>query len=458
MKTLFLEPFSGISGNMFLGTLLDLGMPFAALQTELAKLNLGEYELIYRPVNKCGIKATYFDVNLPAEHEHLPEGHEHLSAEHEHLPAGHEHLSTEHEHVHVPVKGQDDESLHEHLPEHVHGHHHGHRNYADIMSLIEPAALKPAVKERASRVLLKLAEAESRVHGLPVSEIHFHEVGAIDTIIDIVGSLIALDYLGIEQVYTTGVATGSGFVKCAHGLMPVPAPATAELLRTLPHYQGQMVKELTTPTGAALLAALAVPVKDVPAGLTIEKIGYGAGSWNLEQPNVLRANLGEVVLAKNSAKKIADEEEAQSSSLLVLEANIDDQSPEILAYTLEKLLQQGALDAWLTPVIMKKGRAAHTLSVLTRPELADQLEQVVFAETSTLGIRAYQVKRKALARKYLQVKTDWGLVTMKCAYMNGRMIHAAPEFEECKKLALAHNIPLQLIMDEVQKAMSGRLS
>ena len=263
MRALYIEPFAGISGNMLLGALLDAGVPFAYLQEEFARLPLGDYELIHKSVNKNGIQAQYFNVVLPEEQEH----------HHEH---GHHH---DHDHDH------------EHDHEQEHHHHHEHRNLHDIEEILDHSELTADVIAKAKEVFLAIAKAEAKVHGSTVEEIHFHEVGAIDTIIDVVGNILALQYLGIEKIFTAPVNTGFGFVECAHGTMPVPAPATAELLQGIPSYRGTVDKEMTTPTGAALLKVLAVPVKEVPDGFTGETIGYeGCGHpqcaahqcWNME--------------------------------------------------------------------------------------------------------------------------------------------------------------------------------
>ena len=252
MKALYLEPFAGVSGNMLLGALLYVGVPFDYLQKELTKLHLGEYELIHKRVNKSGIQACYFDVVT------------------------------------------EDTPLYGHAHEH-HEHAHAHRGLHDIEAILDGSDLSAEVIAKAKKVFFALAEAEAKVHGMTIEEVHFHEVGAIDTIIDVVGNLLALQYLGVERIFTMPVNTGFGMVQCAHGLMPVPAPATAELLQGLPHYHGSVAQEMTTPTGAAFLKVLAEPVTEIPAGFHGGSIGYGAGSREVEIPNVLRVTLGEFV-------------------------------------------------------------------------------------------------------------------------------------------------------------------
>ena len=290
-------------------------------------------------------------------------------------------------------------------------------------------------------MFLAIAKAEAKVHGSTVEEIHFHEVGAIDTIIDVVGNILALQYLGIEKVFTAPVNTGFGFVECAHGQMPVPAPATAELLQGIPNYRGAVDKEMTTPTGAALLKVLAVPVQEVPDDFTGETIGYGAGTRDVSIPNVLRVNVGTWNEAESSGKGTENAVER----LLILECNLDDLNPEIMPYVLEKLLDAGALDAWLQPIIMKKGRPAQTMKVLCRPEQQHVLQQILFTETTTLGVRAYLVERTALERCWKTVKTPWGDVRVKEGLLDGRIVNAVPEFEDCKRIAEEKGISLKAV-------------
>ena len=386
MRILYVEPFSGISGNMFIGALMDLGVPFSYVQATIAQLNLDGFELINERVEKCGINAEHFDVVL--HHEH-----------------------------------------HNHEEE----HHHEHRNLEAIEAIINGSDLASNIKSRACLVFGILAEAEAKVHGKQVNEIHFHEVGAIDTIIDIVVSVAALDYLQVDKVLVGTMQTGRGFVQCAHGLMPIPAPATAELLKTLPYYQGKLDKELVTPTGAALMSVLAEPALEQPSGLTNMQIGYGAGTWDLPIPNVVRVHLGEI---------IAD----TAMSLSVVECNLDDLSSEVYPYLLEKTLSKGALDAWVTPIIMKKGRPAHTFSLLCKTTEVATFATTLFLESSTLGVRSYRVNRTVLERESLTVHLPEGDVHIKCGKLAGQVVNFAPEFEDCRQLALSAHKPLKEIM------------
>lgn len=385
-STLYLSCFSGISGNMFIGALLDAGLPEADFRKMVSALPISGYKLKIEPVMKQGIKATHFDVILD------------------------------------------------------HSEHHVHRHLADITRIIEDADLSDRVKKRSSAVFTKLAEAEAKVHGTTVEKIHFHEVGAADAIIDVVGTLFALEKLGIEQVYAGSLRTGRGFIQCAHGSMPIPAPATAELLTGIPYKQGDIEKELLTPTGAALLATLCEGFGDLPDGFVSEKIAYGAGGWDLDIPNVLRAQFGQLRCG------------ADSSDLLVLETNIDDCNPQIFDYAIERLFEAGALDVWLTPVQMKKNRPAVTLSVLVRPALQDAMETILFAETTTIGIRCYAVTRTATERREETADTPWGPVRIKTSSIKGKMYSVTPEFEDCRNLARTYGVPLKDVLTAARLA------
>ena len=437
VKALYIEPFAGISGNMLLGALMDAGVPFAYLQEEFSKLHLGNFELIHKSVNKSGIQAQYFNVILQEEHCHEHDHHHEHAHTHEH-EHGNEH-GHEHEHDHAWMHAHGIAHSHDNEHEHEHHHHHEHRNLHDIEKILDQSVLSEEVIANAKNVFLAIAKAEAKVHGSTVEEIHFHEVGAIDTIIDVVGNILALQYLGIEKIFTAPVNTGFGFVECAHGQMPVPAPATAELLQSIPSYRGTVDKEMTTPTGAALLKVLATPVKEVPNNFTGETIGYGAGTRDVAIPNVLRINVGTLQEAVDRGENISAE------SLLVLECNLDDVNPEILPYVLDKLLTAGALDAWLQPIVMKKGRPAQNLKVLCRPKQQKDLQQILFQETTTLGVRAYPVQRTALERRWKTVQTPWGDVRVKEGLMCGKVINAVPEFEDCKRIAEASGNPLKVI-------------
>ncbi|MEG0797522.1 MAG: nickel pincer cofactor biosynthesis protein LarC, partial [Acidaminococcaceae bacterium] len=318
------------------------------------------------------------------------------------------------------------------------------RNLADIIALLEQATFSDKIKLAATNIFTVLAQAEAKVHGKPVTEVHFHEVGAIDTIIDIVGTVIALDYLQIERLYVSPLQTGRGFVQCAHGLMPIPAPATAEILQNVPYYQGKLSKELVTPTGAALMAGLAVPASDIPCAFHSKKIGYGAGTWELPIPNVVRVHLGDMA--------VATEEQ-----LYVVECNIDDLAGEVFPYVLERLLAVGALDAWLTPIIMKKGRPAHKLAALASESFLEVVRTVILTETSSLGLRYYPVARTILERTMTVAELPEGSIAVKIATYEGKIVHIAPEYEACKVAAVQSGQPLQAIMYAATKLVEEKL-
>ncbi|VBB06859.1 Hypothetical protein LUCI_2096 [Lucifera butyrica] len=381
MKALYLDCFAGISGNMLLGALLDAGVPEDLFRKTLASLPLSGYELIIQRVNKGGIDANYVDVKL-AEHDHH------------------------------------------------------HRHLADIFRIIEQAPLEEAVKEQSKRVFSVLAAAEAKVHGTTPDKIHFHEVGAVDAIVDILGTVWCLNYLGVQQIFASKLHVGSGSVLCSHGWMPVPAPATAELLIGIPYYSGDIAKELVTPTGAAILAALGTGFGRMPENFLSEKIGYGAGTWDLAIPNVLRLQLGSI----SSAAK---------DEVILLETNIDDLNPQAYSYILDRLLNSGALDAWLTPVIMKKSRPAVLLSVLMPQDKQDIITDILFAETSTIGVRYFPVERTKAQRQIHNVSTPWGMARVKISTYRGATINVSPEFEDCKSLAEEHGVPFKQIWQEI---------
>ena len=313
------------------------------------------------------------------------------------------------------------------------------------MAIIDASTLSQSIKDKAREVFTAIAVAEAKVHGKAVDEVHFHEVGAIDTIIDIVGCLLGLEYLGIEKVYVGKITTGHGFVKCAHGLMPVPAPATAELLQGLPQEKGRVAKELTTPTGAALAKVLGETALELPESFVCEKIAYGAGTWELEIPNVLRVHVGTVAAEKDNA-------------ILEVACNIDDMSGEVFAYVIERLLLAGALDAWAEPIVMKKGRPAYKLVFLVAENMLVKLLDLVFEETTTLGVRYHKVERSTLERKSAVVTTPYGSVAVKYGFCNGAIINIAPEFESCKEIATNAKISLKKAMQYAQTAAEDLLN
>ena len=383
MKCAYFDCFSGISGDMTLGALLDAGVPLEKLRSELQGLNLPGWELTAEKVWKNGMAAAY-----------------------------------------AKVRAQDTQT---------------HRSLSTILGLIENSALALHVKNRAAAIFQKLGEAEAAVHDVPLEKIHFHEVGAIDAMIDIVGACIGFAALGIESFACSPLNVGGGTAKMAHGVLPVPAPATARLLLGKPTYSTGIQKELVTPTGAAIVATLCSSFGPQPP-MTVNALGYGAGTADLEsQPNVLRLMVGEAA-EKRSA--------AESETIRVLEANLDDMNPQIYGYFLEKALAAGALDVFSTSVQMKKNRPGMLVTVLCKPEDEPKFHEMFFAETTTLGIRSTTAERRVLARHWESVHTSFGDVRIKVARLNGHIRQASPEFEDCRKLAEAKNVPLQRVMDE----------
>lgn len=404
MKAIYLDAFSGISGNMLLGAFLQAGVPEGHLRQELAKLPLaGEFELSCTPVTKQGVRAAYVDVRLMSETAH----------------------------------GEAQEAQ---------AHAHVHRTLADIEALLSEAPLSEAVKEKARAVFRLLAEAEGKVHGKPVAEVAFHEVGAVDSIVDIVGTAICLDYLGIEQVLASRLNVGSGYVRCAHGTMPVPAPAVAELLKEWPTYAFGAEEELTTPTGAAVVRAFAQHAAALPEDFTVRAIGYGAGSRDLPLPDVLRLYVGE------------REGAAAEETPLLLSTNIDDMSPEVYGYLFDRLFAAGALDVWVTPIYMKKNRPAQQLTVLVRPAQRSACTEIIFRETTSIGLRVtHLAERIACDRRTASVETRYGTVRVKVASWQGKIATTSPEYEDCRRLAEAQDVPLKEVYDEARRALAFRL-
>lgn len=405
MKILYYDCFSGVSGDMNLGAMIDLGVPKDYLINELLKLNIAGYEVEVSEDNRKGITGTKVKVVLDSEERN------------------HNHSDNHHDHIH---------------------NHSEHRNLKDIENIIDTSLLSEEVKALSKKIFLKVAEAEAKIHGKSLMEVHFHEVGAVDSIIDIIGAAICLDYLKVDKVMSASVELGGGFVKCAHGVFPVPAPATAEILKGIPVKLGAVQFETTTPTGAAILAATVEEFTDKKE-FVINKVSYGIGHRDTEIPNVLRVYLGET-LEDNLDKTF---EEAY-----IIECNIDDMNPEIYEYVMEKLFALGAMDVYLTPIIMKKGRPAVKLSVLCSIGLEESITELILRETTTLGIRKYKTEKTMLKREFYKVKTKYGDITIKSSLLNGDKIKEKPEYEECKAIARANNIPLSLVYEEALKSIS----
>ena len=430
MRAIYLDCFSGLSGNMLLGAFLAAGMPLEALEAELRRLPMtAEFRLKVSSVKKNGIAATYVDVEL------LGEGHEHEHA-HEHSCA-HAHVhSCEHDHGHANQGA---------VPAHEHSHEHHHRTMRDVRAILERSSLSAEVKETSLKIFGVLAQVEGKVHGMMPEDVHFHEVGAVDSIVDIVGTAICLDYLEIEKIFVSRVNTGSGTVHTQHGLMMVPAPATAELLRLFPTYHEGAAKELTTPTGAAVLAALAEFSDHVPADLLTECIAYGAGTWDLELPNVVRLYIGE---CKGGGKR----------DLSLIETNIDDMDAQLFGYVSERLFALGALDVWTTPIYMKKNRPAHMLSVLVAEDKKAQCLSLLFSETTSIGMRVLHVDERVEAVRHTAlVDTPHGKVRCKVSAYGGKIVSLSPEYDDCREIAAREGIPLKRVRQEALDDLRERL-
>jgi uncharacterized protein (TIGR00299 family) protein len=418
---------------MFLGALLDAGVPLAVMQDATRALKLGASLKIER-VDRSGISSVKVHV---LEGETLADGgptEAQGSFEHQGSVSAHSHLPKT-QHLHKTGHAHDHPHTHDHSHEHEHEHTHG-RSLTVIRALIESADLAEPVKRTAVRAFELLGGSEAKIHNVPIDQIHFHEVGAVDAIVDIVAASAGIHHLEIGAWYSSPVNVGGGMVQCAHGLFPVPAPATADLLRGFPTYSAHLEKELVTPTGAALLRALAPECGSQPA-MVVEQIGYGAGTRNPKDfPNVLRLVVGETSGAKDL------------ETVSVIETALDDLSPQVLAYVAEQALAAGALDVMLTPVIMKKGRPGTLLTVLSEPARCDALAGLILRETSTLGVRIRQDKRSSLERKHVPLATKYGEIRMKLGFSGANELNAAPEFEDCKTAASLHGVALK----EVQAA------
>lgn len=387
MRIVYFDCFSGISGNMVLGALIDAGLELDELRRELAKLKLAGYRIEARRVLKRYIAGTLVDVKTQ------------------------------------------EEGIERHL--------------GDILDIIEGSALPGEIKETCRRIFTKLAEAEAKVHGLDVEDIHFHEVGGLDAIVDIVGSVVGLKLLGIEEVYSSPLHLGTGFVECVHGRLPGPAPATLELVKGVPTYGRDIEAELVTPTGAAIITTLAKAFGRTPL-MEVEAIGYGAGHRDLPIPNLLRVSIG---------KALEPEWRGYEEDVVTLiEANIDDMNPQLCEHVMQRLFERGALDVFLTPIQMKKSRPAVKLSAIVRAADLSEVLDTFFDETTTLGVRLYEASRKKLSRESIVVETKYGRVSIKVGKLGDVVKNMSPEYEDCRRIASQLDIPLKEIYDEAKRA------
>jgi uncharacterized protein (TIGR00299 family) protein len=407
MNILYYDCFAGISGDMNLAALIDLGVDKDFLISELKKLKIQGYTINVSAGNKKGISGIRVEVVLMNETSVI------------NIP-----------NITIPVTQK-------------HKNNHEHRNLADIEAIINNSELNKNIKELSKKIFIKIAEAEAKVHGKALNEIHFHEVGAVDSIVDIVGAAICIDYLKPDKIISSPIQLGSGIVKCEHGSFPVPAPATAEILKNIPVKTGLIPFESTTPTGAAIVATLASEFQLV-TDFTIEKVGYGIGHKDSEIPNVLR------VYWANTTKSFFPTEQAY-----IVECNIDDMNPEIYEYLINKALSLGADDVFLSNIIMKKTRPAITLSVLCKPNLINTFIGFLLQETTTLGVRQYAVTKHVLNREIIEIETIYGKVKVKKSFSGAETIKFKPEYDDCLRIAKDKQISLIQVMNEINKTLSN---
>ncbi len=437
MKQLYLDLFSGVSGDMFIGALIDLGVDADQLEHELGKLGMEGYHLHVSRQQKMGIEGVKFDVHLA--HEHAPaHTHEH-SHPHPHTHS-HDYADPSHTHQHPHA--------HEHTHEHEHEHEHEHgRSFREICALIQNSRLSDWVKAKSLAVFKRIAEAEGKIHGVPAEQVGFHEVGAVDSIVDVVGACIGLEMLGKPRVAASHVTEGTGWMDCAHGRFPIPAPATLAILGTrgIAVTQSEEPNELVTPTGAALVAEFSESFGPMRA-LTAEKIGYGIGTReNRTRPNVLRAVLG-------PAAAETETHDWETDQVAILETNLDDVAGEIIGHFAENCLAAGALDVWHTPIQMKKFRPGIQVSVLCDARDADRLAAMLLKETSAFGVRRYVAERRKLQRQLVSVETAFGPIAIKLGKLDGTIVQVAPEFESCKEVSLKRGVPLAEVYESARTA------
>jgi len=452
MRIAYLDCFSGISGDMFLGAAVDAGVPLEKLQTVAATLGLNT-ELVARRVERSGIAATKVDVLIAGHPDHpldLAHADHAHPQEHGHAPERPHPHDHEHPHAH--------EEAHNHEPEHAHAEApHVHRGLKEIREIIARAPISVTAQAFALKAFELLAQAEAKIHNCDAETIHFHEVGSEDAIVDIVCSAVAIEALAVDAWYCSALNVGSGTVKCAHGVLPVPAPATVELLRGAPIFSSAIQKELLTPTGAAILRALNVRYQPLPS-MSISATGYGAGAREFPgTANVVRLLLGDSTAIGNETTQPRfapasptepGKDFSAADTITVLEANLDDMNPQLFSYVQQKLLSAGALDAFGIPVQMKKGRPGIVFTVLASPEQSEAMARILLTETTTLGVRMRQEQRRILDREHVTVESPWGPIRVKLGRLQGEVVNCAPEFEDCRRIAESTGVPLKSILQE----------
>ena len=395
MRIAYFDCFSGISGDMFVGALLDAGLKIEILEKELNKLNLSGYHLEVNKVLKKGISASQFKVK-------------------------------------IQEKGVE-------------------RRFKDILNILEESKLDQEIKNEVKKIFFKIAEAESKIHQEDIEKIHFHEIGGLDSIMDISSAVIGIKALEIKEIYSSPLPLGQGLVQCAHGILPLPAPATLELLKNIPTYGGGMESEMVTPTGAAIISTLTKDFGERPL-MKIEKIGYGAGEREFSIPNLLRVSIGEKILSDRDLMDGYVHDEA-----LLIETNIDDMNPEFYDYIMDKLFSQGALDVFLTPIQMKKNRPAQMLSIIVYEQNLKEILEVLFSESTTLGVRIKEVKRLKLTQANFIAETKYGKIKVKVGIFKEDIKTIAPEYQDCQKIAQQYQVPLKEIYEEAKKVAYDRM-
>jgi uncharacterized protein (TIGR00299 family) protein len=396
MRIAYFDCFSGISGDMIVGSLLDAGLGFESLQNELEKLNLPGFRVKLERLRRKSIAGTKFNVEIEKEDRE--------------------------------------------------------KQLGDILEILEKSGLEGKIVSRATEIFERMATAEGKVHDRKIDEVHFHEIGGMDTIVDVVSGLAGLELLRVEAVFGSKVNVGSGFIETSHGTLPIPAPATVELLKGIPLYSNHIEGELTTPTGAAILSSLSKGFGEIPE-MEIETIGYGAGSRDFEIPNLLRVLIGE----SKGVQLNAPTTDFEQDQVILVETNIDDMSPELFEHVSERLMKNGGLDVYLTPVQMKKGRPGVLLSLLSPSDMVNSLISILFDETTTLGVRMQKVERRKLFREVKTIMTRFGEVMVKVGKSGGVVKSITPEYEDCKKVAIEKGLPLREVYEEVKKEVRERI-
>ena len=425
-RLLYFDCFSGISGDMVLGALIDAGLPLEDLKRALGSLAVSGFDISTRRVLRAGLSATQFIV-----HEHgTPQA---PRTQHDHHNHGRSHS---HDHDHAASQSDDREGV------------HPHRTLSEIFALIDRSGLSAAARDRAKALFRRLGEAEASIHQVPVGEVHLHEVGALDSIIDIVGAVFALEWFGLDRIVSSPLNVGGGMVESAHGLFPVPAPATVKLLGEAPIYGGTAQKELVTPTGALIVSSYASAFGAIPA-MTLDAVGYGAGERDFAAtPNVLRVLIG---------RACGNDVRPPTERVTAIECEIDDMNPQLFGVAMDRLYEAGALEVFYVPVQMKKNRPGTLLTVVTAPERRPKLADIIFKETTTIGLRHHDVDRECLQRELITVETPAGAVRVKIAWRDGRVVNAVPEFEDCARLATATNLSVKEVQALAMKAYGSRI-